>query len=117
MPTEGEVLSEPILTSAEGKVQMNLTNIDCVGHNDLCKVVSTPTGVQSKTGDYKEPDYIEANNFTPNVRICEPKVSVGKEQNPNISDIANDESHGNNDHGLFFVTEKDSEFINMDDLY
>ena len=29
MPTEGEVLSEP-----------TLTNIDCVGHNDLCKVGS-----------------------------------------------------------------------------
>ena len=29
---------------------------------NFAKVVSTPTGVQSKTGDYKEPDYIDADN-------------------------------------------------------
>ena len=31
-----EILNMPIM----GEVQMNLTNIDCVGHNDLCKVGS-----------------------------------------------------------------------------
>ncbi len=36
-----------------------------------------------KTGDYKEPDYIETNNFTPNVRIDEPKLSADKELDPN----------------------------------
>lgn len=53
-----EILDMP----TEGEVQMNLTNIDCVGQDEPCKVVSTPTGVQPKTGDYKEPDYIEADN-------------------------------------------------------
>ena len=85
MPTEGEVLSEPIMA-----------NIDCVGHNDLCKVVSpkdaeTPMTNNDicKTGDYKEPDYIEADS----------------------------ESHGNNDHGIFCVTGKDSDYIDIDNLY
>lgn len=90
MPTEDEVLSEPILTSAEGKVQMNLTNIDCVGHNNLCKVVSTPSGVQSKTGDYKETDYIEVDS----------------------------ESHGGEiPCELFCVTENVSACIDIEDLY
>ncbi len=90
MPTEGEVLSEPILTSAEGKVQMNLTNIDCVGHNNLCKVGSTPSGVQSKTGDYKETDYIEADS----------------------------ESQGRKtDRELFCVTGKDIDCIDVENLY
>ena len=65
MSTEGEVLSEPILT-----------NIDCVGHNELCKNNHTPSGVQFETGDYKEPENIESNNFT------------DKEQSPNNSDFA-----------------------------
>lgn len=42
-----------------------------------------------KTGDYKEPDYIEADS----------------------------ESHGNNDHGIFCVTGKDSDYIDIDNLY
>lgn len=78
MPTEGEVLSEPILT-----------NMDCVGQDELCKANRTPTGVQFKTGDYKEPDYIEADK----------------------------ESHDNNSHGIFCVTGKDSDCIDIDDLY
>lgn len=48
-----EILDMP----TEGEVQMNLTNTDCLEQDELCKVVSTPTGVQSQTGDYNEPDY------------------------------------------------------------
>lgn len=69
------------------------------------------------TDDYKEPDYIELNNFTPNVRIGEPKLSADKEQNPNNSDSANSESHDNSNHEPFCVTEKDSDYIDIDDLY
>lgn len=90
MPTEGEVLSEPILTSTKGEVQMNLTNIDCVGQDELCKENCTPTGVQTKTGDYKEPDYTEA-------------------------DI---ESHGGEiPCEVFCVTGKDLDYIDIKDLY
>ncbi len=71
---------------------MNLTNTDCVGQDELCKVVSpknSETPKQDieicKTGDYKEPGHIESNNFTPNVRIGEPKVSADKVQNTNYS--------------------------------
>lgn len=51
------------------EIQMNLAYIDCVGQNELCEVVSpknSETPKQDievyKTGDYKEPDYIEADN-------------------------------------------------------
>lgn len=54
MPTEGEVLSEPILT-----------NTDCVGQDELCK----------------------------------------------------NESHDNSSHGIFCVTGRDSDCIDIDDLY
>ena len=82
MPTEGEVLSEPILIST-----------DC----ELCKVVSPKVSESPKqdsknckTGDFKEPDYIEANN----------------------------ESHGRKiDRELFCVTGKDLDYIDIDDLY
>ena len=67
-----EILDMP----TEGEVRMNLTNIDCVGHNDLCKVVS-----------------------------------------PNYSDSADNESHDNSSHGIFCVTGKDSDYIDIDDLY
>lgn len=56
-----EILDMP----TEGEVQMNLTNIDCVGHDDLCK----------------------------------------------------NESHGECNHELFCVTEKDLDYIDIDDLY
>ena len=36
--------------------------IDCVGQGELCKENCTPSGVQFETGDYKEADYIEADN-------------------------------------------------------
>lgn len=68
---------------------MNLTNTDCVGQNDLCKNNHTPIGVQFKTGDYKEPDYIEAYN----------------------------KSHGNGNHGILCVMGKDSDLIDIEDLY
>lgn len=71
------------------EVQMNLTNTDCVEQDELCKVVSTPTGVQSQTGDYNEPDYIEVDN----------------------------ESHGECNHELFCITGKDSDYIDIDELY
>lgn len=79
MPTEGEVLSKPILT-----------NMDCVGQDELCKENSSPTGDMNKTGDYKEPDHIEV-------------------------DI---ESHGAKLHDeLFCVTGKNSDYIDIDGLY
>ena len=71
------------------EVQMNLTNTDCVEQDELCKVVSTPTGVQSQTGDYNEPDYIEVDN----------------------------ESHGECNHELFCITGKDSDYIDIYELY
>lgn len=37
MPTEGEVQMNLPLENADCKVQMNLTNIDCVGYDNLCK--------------------------------------------------------------------------------
>lgn len=75
----------------EGEVQMNLPleNADCVGQDELCKENCTPTGVQFKTGDYKEPDYTEA-------------------------DI---ESHGKFNHEIFCVTGKDLDHIDIEDLY
>lgn len=65
MPTEGEVLSEPTLGKLDCEVQMNLTNIDCVEYNKLCK----------------------------------------------------NESHDNSDHGLFYVTGKDLNYIDADDRF
>lgn len=41
-----------------------------------------------KTGDYKQPDYIETNNFTSNFRIGEPKFLAMKQQKPNYLDFA-----------------------------
>ena len=50
--------------------------------------------------------------------IGEPKVSAYKEQNPNYSDIADNEYHGRkSDRELFCVTGKDSDYIDIDDLY
>lgn len=84
VPIEHNFFIEEMLDMpTEGEVQMDLTNIDSVGHDELCKVVYTPSGVQSKTGDYKETDYIKTDN----------------------------ESHDRNDHGLLRVIEKDSDYI------
>lgn len=52
-----------------------------------------------QTGDYKEPENVESNNFT------------DKEQNPNYSDSAINESHDNSNHGIFCVTGKDSDTL------
>lgn len=82
-----EILDMPII--GEGSNEPTLIYMDCVGQNELYKVVSTPTGVQSQTGDYKEPDYIDADN----------------------------ESHGEYNHGIFCVTGKDSDYIDIDDLF
>ena len=49
--------------------------------------------------------------------IGEPKVSADKEQNLKISDIADNKTHGEDNHELFCVTEKDSDCIDIDDLY
>lgn len=113
IPIMGEVSSEP-----------NLTNTDCVGYADLCKVESpknSETPKQDievyKTGDCIESDYIESNNFTPNVRLGELKISTNKGQNPNNSDIADNESHDKSNHGIFCVTGKDSGYIDIEDLY
>lgn len=46
MPVMGEVQMNLPLENVNCKVQMNLTNTDCVGQDDL-----------RKAGDYKEPDY------------------------------------------------------------
>ena len=106
MPTEGEVLSEPIMA-----------NIGFAGQDDLCKDNHTTIGVQFKTGDYEEPDYIEADNLTSNIKIDEPKVSADKGQNTNNSDSADSESHGQIDQESFCVTKKDSDLIDIDDPY
>lgn len=52
-------------------------------------MVFTPFGVESKAGDYKEPDYMETNTDT----------------------------RGECNHGIFCVTGKDSDSIDIDDLY
>lgn len=64
-----------------------------------------------------EPDYTEADNFTPNIRIGEPKVSADKEQSTNNSDSACTKSHGEYNHGIFCATGNDSDYIDIDDLY
>lgn len=71
------------------KNEPTLTNTDCVGYDFLCKENRTPSCVQFKTGDYKEPDYIEADN----------------------------ESHDNSSHGIFCVTGKDSDSIDIDSIF
>ena len=89
-----EILDMP----PEGEVQMNLplVNTDCVGQDELCKVESPKNSENPKqdievykTGDCREPNYIEIDN----------------------------ESHDKSNHGIFCVTGKDSEIIDIDDLY
>ena len=50
-------------------------------------------------------------------KIGEPKVSAGKEQNTNNSDIADNDAHGECNHGIFCVTGNDSDYIDIEDLY
>ena len=88
-----EILDMP----TEGEVQMNLplVNTDYVGQNELCKVeLSNNYKAEKqdtcKTGDHKEPDYIEADN----------------------------ESHGGEiPCELFCVTGNDLGYIDIEDLY
>jgi len=51
-----EMLDMPVM----GEIQTDLTNPICIGQNESCKVVSSPNGDHTKTGDYKESD---TNNF------------------------------------------------------
>lgn len=53
------------------------------------EILDMPVMGESKTGDYKEPDYMETNTDT----------------------------HGKCNHGIFCVTGKDSDCIDIDDLY
>ncbi len=90
-----EILDMP--TECEVQMNLPLVNTDCVGQDDLCKVVppkNSETPKQDieiyKTGDYIEPDYIEANNESHGGKIpCE----------------------------LFCVTGKDLDCIDIDDLF
>ena len=78
-------------------MNLPLTNIGCVGQNELYKVVVTNNSETPKqdidvykTGDYKEPDYIETDNESHGGKIpCE----------------------------LFCVTGKDLDCIDIDDLF
>lgn len=83
--------------STEGEVQLNLTNMDCVGQDFLCKVVSpnySETPKQDievyKIGYYREPDYIEADSESQSEKV---------RREP------------------FCVTGKDSDYIDIDNLY
>ena len=67
-------------------MNLPLANIDCVGQDDLCKVVSSKNSETPMTntdicttGNYKEPTYIEADS----------------------------ESHDKSNHGIFCVNGKD----------
>lgn len=61
-----------------------------MGQGELCKANRNPIGVESKTSYYKESDYIEADS----------------------------ESHGGEiPYELFCVTGKDSELVDIEDLY
>ena len=58
VPMEHDFSIEEILDmSTDCEVQINMANTDSVGQEELCKVMFIPSGVQSKTGDNKEPDY------------------------------------------------------------
>lgn len=77
---------------------MNMADVNCVGRDELCKVVTN-------------------NSEAPKTRIGEPKVSADKEQSTNNSDSTINESHGECNHELFCVTGKDSDYIDIEDLY
>ncbi len=98
VPMENGFSVEEILDmSIEGEVQMNLTNNNCVGQDDLCKVVVTNNSEAlmmnndiCKIGDYKESVYAEADNESHSGKIpCE----------------------------LFCVTGKDLDCMDIEDLY
>lgn len=79
-------------------MNLPLENADCVGQDELCKVVTN-------------------NSEAPKTGFDEPKVSAGKKQSTNNSDSAINESHDESNHELFCVTGKDSDYIDIEDLY
>ena len=85
-----EMLDMPVM----GEVQLDTMNTVCVVQNEPDKVVYAPFGDDTRTSDYKA-GYIESNNFTPK----------------------DDESHDENDHGIFCVTGNDVDFADIDDLF
>lgn len=65
-----------------------------VTYNSVVFELYAPFGDDTRTSDYKA-GYIESNNFTPK----------------------DDESHGENDHGIFCVTGNDVDLVDIDDLF
>lgn len=64
MPTEGEVQMNLPLENADCKVQMNLTNMDCMGYDNLCKNESHDNnshGIFCVTGN--DLDYIDIDDL------------------------------------------------------
>lgn len=89
MDAEGEVQMNLPYINNVCEVQSDLANIDCVGQDELCKVVLP-------------------NNPEP------PKQDTIQSK---INSMCDNKSHGENNHELFCVTGKDSDPIDIDDLY
>jgi len=49
--------------------------------------------------------------------VCEVQMNMANIDCVGQDDLCKNESHGECNHGLFFVTEKDSDYIDIDDLY
>lgn len=100
-----------------------------VSENIFCKYEYLFENGNSETGNesdnWGEPDPIEQNFTIEEIldmpvigeEIGESKVSADKEQEPNYSDVADNESHDNNNHGIFCITDKDVDLIDIEDLY
>ncbi|MCM1235922.1 MAG: hypothetical protein NC489_38005, partial [Ruminococcus flavefaciens] len=74
-----------------------------------------PDEVRNKVdNNWGEPVFMKK-DFT--IEEIEPKVSADKEQNPNNSDIATNESHDNSSHEIFCTNGKDFDATGIDDLY
>lgn len=85
-----------------------------------------PDDVRNEADDnWGEPVYMEHDFSVEEIldmpvmgdEIGKSKVLADNEQNPNYSDIADSESHDRSNHGILCVTGKDSELIDIDDLY
>ena len=48
---------------------------------------------------------------------CEVQMNMANIDCVGQDDLCKNESHGECNHGLFFVTEKDSDYIDIEDLY
>ena len=66
-------------------MESTLINIDCVGQDELCKVISPKVSESPeqdsencKIGDFQEPDYIDADIFTPIVKTGFQKFRLTK---------------------------------------